>query len=156
MTDTAYKKRVCRFSLVVRTLMYMYQCSLSQHASYHLLLRLRTADVLPLRSCCQPAHDWCTSDEPRQAQQEPSVLETLATAAKEDAKEFHGLSVYEGLLVSKPSDYQALSPEIFKFLKEDLSLASHLPKAPSLGEYSFLLSKKANLATELFNVTTLG
>ena len=117
------------------------------------LLRLRTADFQPLRSCCQSASDWCMSDELQQEQQEPSVLETLATAAKEDAKEFHGLSVYEGLLVSKPSDYQALSPEIFKFLKEDLSLASHLPKAPSLGECSFLLSKKANLATELFNDT---
>ena len=117
------------------------------------LLRLRTADFLPLRSCCQSASDWCMSDESQQPQQEPSVLETLATAAKEDAKEFHGLAVYEGLLVSKPSDYQALSPEIFKFLKEDLSLAAHLPKAPSLGECSFLLSKKANLATELFNDT---
>ena len=49
--------------------------------------RLRTADFLPLRSCCQSASDWCMSDEPQQAQQEPSVLEHLATAAKEDAKE---------------------------------------------------------------------
>ena len=89
----------------------------------------------------------------QQASPEPSVLNTLTETAHADAKEFNGLGVYEGLLVEKPSDYQALPADIFKFLKENLALAAHLPKAPSLGEHSFLLSRKANLATELFNDT---
>ena len=83
----------------------------------------------------------------QQASPEPSVLSTLTEAAHADAKEFNGLGVYEGLLVEKPSDYQALPADIFKFLKENHALAAHLPKAPSLGEYSFLLSRKAKLAT---------
>ena len=92
--------------------------------------------------------------EPQQEEkQAASVLDTLASTAREEARDFNGLGDYEGLLVEKPSDYKSLTPDIFKYLKENLSLAAHLPKAPTLGEYSFLLSRKANLATELFNDT---
>ena len=91
--------------------------------------------------------------DPEQKHTQPTVLQTLTNTATADANEFNGLNAYEGLAVSTASDYKALEPAIFKFLKENLALAAHLPKPPTLGEYAFLLTRKATLVTELFNDT---
>ena len=103
---------------------------------------------------CQSAADWCMSDsEQAPAENKDNVLETLTLNATAAAEEYNGLEVYKGLRVKQASDYKALSPEIFKFLKESFALFPHLPRAPTAGEHGFLLTKKANLATELFNDT---
>ena len=94
-----------------------------------------------------------SESEQAPAENKDNVLETLSLNATAAAEEFNGLEVHQGLRVKQASDYKALSPEIFKFLKESFALFPHLPKAPTAGECGFLLTKKANLVTELFNDT---
>lgn len=86
---------------------------------------------------------------PEQEEQK-SILTDLAKLATTEAHQEAGLEKYESLLVKNANDYHELSPAAFRHLRTKLPLTEHLPKPPSLHEYSFLLSRRNQIVTEQF------
>ena len=71
----------------------------------------------------------------------PSLFETLLREEQTDLLQTRGLERYKELLIGSKG-FQALPPDTFKALKEQLPLLPHLPKPATLGAHSFLLNKK--------------
>ena len=99
----------------------------------------------------------CMSEEEKQLEEENSDLITtngllteLLKSEKQSHQEKSGLLEYTGLLIEEPRQYQALPPDLYKSLTQELKIHASLPRAPTLGEYSFLLSKKGSEIKELF------
>lgn len=84
-------------------------------------------------------------------QETKPLLSELAALTTREAEDEAGLLRYEDLRVKSPSDYQELSVENFRHLRAKLPLAEHLPKAPALHEYSFLLNNRSQIVTDQFH-----
>lgn len=93
-------------------------------------------------------------DNSPQAEQLPIPADGLLTALLQSEAESQntksGLDEYTGLLVQAPEQYPTLPPSVYRALTQELKLFPSLPRAPTLGEYSFLLKKSGSEVKELF------
>ena len=86
-----------------------------------------------------------SSNSPNTAQEkanQTTLLDQIKADLQDQMKTAAGLGNLEEILMRKPSDYKTLTASEFKHLKEQLTLHSFLPKAPTLAEFQFSLQKK--------------
>ena len=69
----------------------------------------------------------------------PALLNELLAAETEEYNSQEGLDAFKGLRISAPTDFVLLEPKLFKRFKEEVPLATDLPRAPTLGQASFLI-----------------